>query len=455
MKRPTRILITAACIAIAVGGSFVLLRGLRSGRSDPAYVTRPVAYADISSSVTETGTVNPMNEVQVGSQVSGTIATLNVDYNSVVRKGEVLAALDPTSFQAAVSSAQASLHLANANLSNARVAVQKAKVEYDLAQLTMQRDLPLVKQSLLAQSQLDADTAAAEAAYQDYLSAQGSVQIAQAQVTVAQGQLSQAQYNLDCTIIKSPIDGIVLDRSVSVGQSVAASLQAPTLFILATNLTDLEVDTSVDEADVGSVRSGQAAQIVVNAFPNVVFQGKVEQVRVNPTVVQNVVTYDAVVTVHDVSGRLLPGMTAQVTIETGMRTHVPTVPLAALLYQPQQLRTGGASQRYSGAGGRSGFGTVGAPSGRGAPGGQTQGASPPVAGAPGSVARVWVLRAGAAEPAEIKIGLSDSRNVEITSGPLSVGDEVIIAEHRGGGARAYGRTGSAGQGGSAGGPSGR
>jgi HlyD family secretion protein len=224
---------------------------------------------------------------------------------------------------------------------------------------------------------------------------------------------------------------------VSVGQTVAASLQTPTLFTIATNLTNMQVDTSVDEADVGSVKQGDSATISVTAYPNVNFAGTVQQVRVNPTVVSNVVTYDAVVAVHDESGRLFPGMTAQVTINTATKSHVLAVPLQALLFRP--LQRGARPTSSGGGGGPAGGpfgGGFGGPGGGGpGGGGQGGGANAPVAGAPGSTVTVWVLRNNQPSPVRVVIGASDSRNVEITSGDLQEGDRVIIAAIRGSGQR--------------------
>jgi len=420
MKSRSKVFIGAGVAVVLALAALFVLRPLLSRREGIHYVTRPVGYADISASVNETGTVNPVNEVLVGSEVSGTIRTLSVDFNSKVRKGQVLATLDPTTYQAAVDSAQANLQLVQANLDAARVNVDKAKAQLDMADLTVQRDEPLVKQELLTQNQLDTDRTAAETTKQDYLAAQAAVRVAEAQVSVAKGQLEQAQYNLSKTMILSPFDGIVMARNVSIGQTVAASLQTPTLFTLATNLTDMQVDTSVDEADVGNVRAGQVAQITVTAFPNVVFSGNVQQVRVNPTVVQNVVTYDAVVQVHDSSGRLLPGMTAQVNIEIGKREHVLAVPIAAVLYRP--LPAGPAAGGF-GPGGGFGAGVVQVSSS--APG------AGPVAGAPGSHVTVWLLQDGRPVPLQVVIGLTDGTNIEITSGNLHAGDPIIIAQRRG------------------------
>lgn len=431
MKRAVKALIVVAGVCAVLAAGYAGLRLLRSGRAEVSYLTRPVGFADITSSVTETGTVNPVNEVDVGTEVSGTIATLGVDYNSVVHAGQVLATLDPTTFQAAVDSANASLKLAQANLANARNNVQKAKAQRDLAKLTLERDQELAKQALIPQSQIDSDQTSALAAELDYRSSLGTVEVAQTQVSVAQAQLEQAKYNLGRTVITSPIDGIVLARNVSVGQSVAASLQAPTLFVLATSLVDMQVDTAVDEADVGAVQSGQPAQITVTAYPNTSFEGTVKQVRVNPTTVQNVVTYDAVVEVHDTSSRLLPGMTAQVTIQTGSRPHVLSVPIAALLYRPTSER-GGSSFGGTNGGRFVGFGVIGGGArGAGRNGSNGSSGQSPIAGAPGSRLVVWLLRDGRPVPAQITIGLSDERNVEITSGDIRAGDQVIVSERRG------------------------
>ncbi len=494
--RVRRIGVIALIAVLVVGAATVGYQRLTAGRNQVRYITRPVGYADIAATVTETGTINPVNVVQVGSQVSGIIVGINVDYNSRVHKGEVLATLDPVQFQAgaeqaganlsaaasqaaasqsavaqagdAVQSAAASLQQAQANLQNVQANVTKVKAQLTLAQLTVQRDTSLLQQGFIAQSQLDIDRTTAEADAQDYQAAQAAVAVARAQVNAATAQVRSAQqqvhtaqaqaaasqhqiaaqaaqvetaqYNLSRTVITSPIDGIVMARNVSVGQTVAASFQTPTLFTIASNLTDMQVDTSVDEADIGNVRPGDASQITVTAYPNVVFSGTVQQVRVNPTIVQNVVTYDAVVIVHDASARLRPGMTAQVVIDVASRTHVLAVPTAALLYRPLAPRS---TPRGTPPGGAS-FGF---------PGASPSTAAAPVAGAPGSRVTLWVLRGGRPVSVAVMIGLSDGRNVEITQGNLSEGDRVIIAQARGSSRGQGGRgQGSGGQG--AGGPGG-
>ncbi len=418
MKTAPKVVIIAGAVVVVAVVAIIALRPLFAKRDGLHYVTRAVDFADISATVSETGTVNPVNTVSVGSEVSGTINMLGADYNSRVKKNQILATLDPTDYQAAVDSSKANLRLAQANLNSAKVNVGKMKALLDMANLTVQRDEPLLKQGLINQNQMDTDNTGAVTANQDYLASQAAVQVAEAQVAVAQGQLDQAQYNLSKTVIRSPWDGIVLARNVSIGQTVASSLQTPTLFTLATNLTDMQVDTSVDEADAGGVHQGASARFTVTAYPNENFNGTVSQVRVNPIITQNVVTYDAVVVVHDASGRLLPGMTAQVSIDVGKRSHVPAVPIAALLYRPLAAPSGGG-------GAFGGFGAGLVQSSGAAPGAQA------VAGAPGSQVTVWSLQDGRPAPRRVVIGLSDGKNVEIASGDLRSGDQVIVAQYRG------------------------
>lgn len=479
-----RAIIAGVVIIALVGGGVWSYQRLAARRGGVRYITRPVEYVDIAASVTETGTVNPVDPpglVQVGSQISGTVASIRVDYNSRVKKGEVLATLDPTTFQATVEQASAGLAAAQATAASSQSAVMqamagvqtaqanfqqaqaslrsamanatKARAQLALANLTVSRDASLLQQGYIPQSQMDTDRTAAEVSADDYRAAQAAVGVAQAQASAAASQfrsaqaqvataqsqaaatrnqvgsaaaqLQTAQYNLSRTVITSPMDGIVMARNVSVGQTVAASFQTPTLFTIATNLMDMQVDTSVDEADVGNVKVGERAHISVTAFPNVSFTGVVHAVRLSPTVVQNVVTYDAVISVHDPQERLRPGMTAQVMIDIATRTHVLAVPVAALLYRP--LAPGGAGTPTQG-------GPLGGPAGGGGFAPPTTGtpAAPPVAGAPGSRVTVWVLRNGRPSPVRVVIGLSDGQNVEITGGGLQEGDRVTIAQVRGG-----------------------
>jgi len=472
------------------------------------YTTAPVTRTTINATIQETGTVNPVDQVQVGTQVSGTISKLDVDYNSLVKKGQVLAELDPTSFQAASAQAHANLQAAEsqaaasestvqqqaaqiqnstanvqqlrANVNAAQANVQKAAAQESLSRVTVGRDRALLGQGYISQSQLDTDQATENANLQSLRAAQAALQAAQQQVAGATAQVSgaqagtvtsenqagaaraqigaaaaqaqQADYNLGRTVIRSPIDGIVVSRAVSVGQTVAASLQTPTLFVIASSLKDMQVDVSVDEADVGQLKAGQSAEISVPAFPNVTFHGVVQQVRVNPTTVQNVVTYDAVVTVHDEQSRLKPGMTANITIDVLRRQNVLAVPLAALLFHPASQRGagqgggagGGQGAQGGGANGATGAGAGngGTPNGTAAASGSSSGA---VAGAPGSHIVLWTLgKNNRARPVPVTIGYSDGNNVEITAGNVQEGEPIITGELRSGASRSSSPSGLGG-----------
>lgn len=449
--------IIAVVIIIAI---WLVVRLVGGGEKAPRYVSAPVGYQDISSTVEETGTVNPVDQVDVGTQVSGTIATLAVDFNSPVRKGEVLATLDPTPLQAAslqahenaaasssnAAAADATASQSAAAMESAQANVAKAAAALKLAQATLARDRQLLAEGYIAQSQMDADSATESADAADLKAAQIAVStssyqhnanLAQAgaaasQAAAAQGQVQQADYNLARAVITSPIDGIVVARDVSVGQTVAASFQTPTLFVIASSLRDMQVDTSVSEADVGQLRDGASARITVPAYPNVVFNGTVTQVRVNPTTVQNVVTYDAIVSVHDASARLKPGMTADVVIAVETRKHVLAIPAAALLYRPPsgggRGGFGGGAQGPQGQQGQQGQG----PGGQGGQPGQQQDqggqAQNAVAGAPGSRASVYVLRGTQPVRVRIVLGVNDGSYYEVRSGELQAGDRVIIGQ---------------------------
>jgi HlyD family secretion protein len=305
----------------------VVVTGLTLGafhvrKSDdlPSIVTAAVSRGDLTSEIAATGTVEAVTTVQVGSQVSGTIQALYADFNSIVRKGQVLARLDPSLFQTQVDSARANLTSAEANLERVQVALDDAQVKADRARELSQRQL-------IPAADLDAagttrDGAAAQ------------VRSAQAQVTQAKASLRQAEVNLSKTVIASPIDGIVIGRSVDVGQTVAASLSAPTLFTLAADLREMQVSTNIDESDLGTIAEGQPVSFTVDAYPSRVFHGTVSQIRLEPTVVQNVVTYAAIITAANPGLELKPGMTANVTVETARRDNVLQVPSAALRFKP-------------------------------------------------------------------------------------------------------------------------
>ena len=454
---------------------WLVVRLVNGGSKAPRYVTAPATYQNISSTVEETGTVNPVNEVDVGTQVSGTIATLAVDFNSIVHKGQVLAMLDPTPLEAAslqahenaaatqstAAAAQSTAAQSSAAEQSARANVAKAAAALKLAQSTLGRDRQLLARGYISQSQMDTDAATESADEADLKAAQASIatasyqhdanlaqaQAAQAQSDASQGQVQQADYNLARAVITSPIDGIVVARDVSVGQTVAASFQTPTLFVIASSLRDMQVDTSVSEADVGQLRDGATARITVPAYPNTIFNGTVTQVRVNPTTVQNVVTYDAIVAVHDASARLKPGMTADVVIAVQTRNHVLAIPAAALLFKPAgesgRGGFGGPSGGGQGQAGSSGPATGQPQGGQGQTNGQAngggqsggfggqgqgQGSGGAVAGAPGSHASLYVLRGDQAVRIRVTLGVNDGRFYEVSKSDLRPGDRVIVGQ---------------------------
>src|SRR5688500_4119889 len=286
----------------------------------PTILTARVTRGDIAEVVGATGALQAVTTVQVGTQVSGTIQELNADFNSLVRKGQVLARLDPSLFQTQIEQARANLIRAEADLERLRVSLDDARTKLNRAR-------ELSEKKLIAQIEVEA----AEVAVR---SAEAQLRSQQAAVTQSQASLRQNQVNLAHTVIESPIDGLVISRNVDVGQTVAASMSAPTLFVLAADLTKMQVLASLDESDVGRIRPSQSVRFRVDAFPTEEFTGNVTQVRLQPTTVQNVVTYQTVIDVPNPGLRLKPGMTANVNIEIARRADVSSVPNTALRFPP-------------------------------------------------------------------------------------------------------------------------
>jgi HlyD family secretion protein len=349
--------------------------------AEPRYVTAPVSTGDIVRAIVTTGAVNPVVTVEVGSYVSGVIQTLYCDYNTQVKAGQLCAKIDPRPFQVVVDQASANLESARAQLNKDQASLAYAKVNYE-------RDRKLLKQGIVSQDTVDSDKSAFD---------QGTAQVALDESSINQraAELHAAQVNLDYTDIVSPVDGTVVSRDVNVGQTVAASFQTPTLFLIAQDLTKMQVDTNVSESDVGGARLGEKACFTVEAYPDQEFCGQVSQVRRAPITVQNVVTYDVVVSVDNPDLRLLPGMTANTRIITDERNNVLRVPVQALKFSPE------------------GF----AGKGRNAAAGKAE-----------SGAHVWVLRD--VRPARIPIvaGLDDDTFAEVVHGDLKPGDQVVINE---------------------------
>jgi HlyD family secretion protein len=364
---------------------FVSALSCSSGKSPLKFETLAVDRGTITSKVTATGTLSALVTVQIGSQVSGRIAELHVDFNDTVKKGQVLARLDPQLYNAALDQARANSLATEGQL-------KKARVQAADAQRQAERSKSLLERALIAQADFDTAQALADAAAAQVSAATGTLEQARA-------ALRQAEINLAFTTITSPISGVVISRNVELGQTVAASLSAPVLFVLAEDLTHMQVDTAVSEADVGMLAAGMTASFRVDAYPGQRFAGKLRQVRNSPQVVQNVVTYDAVLDVDNEKLLLKPGMTANVTFIAAQRDDVLRVPNAALRFRP-------ASELMP----------------------PTETSKPVVRkDGPSDRRTLWRLAPGnpRPEPVPIRIGLTDGSFTEVVEGPLAPGDSVV------------------------------
>ncbi len=315
MKRAIIVLLIVVGIGAGAGAYYV-----RHNRTELTVNTASISRGELVDTVGATGTLQAVTTVQVGSQVSGNISWLGADFNSIVHKGQVIARLDPSLFQAQVEQARANLVKSKADVERNRVGLVDAQQKYTRAK-------ELAARNLIPQSDLDAAKIAVD-------SAQAMLQSSQASVQQAQAALSQNQVNLEHCVITAPIDGIVTSRSVDIGQTVAASFQSPTLFIIAADLTKMQVNASIDEADVGRIRPGQEVTFKVDAYPTEDFRGTVSQIRLQPVVVQNVTTYGTVIDVPNTDLKLKPGMTANVKVQVARRADVLRVPNAALRFRP-------------------------------------------------------------------------------------------------------------------------
>jgi HlyD family secretion protein len=309
-------------LALAAGSSGLYFYGLRTAVPEPVVTTQPFSRGDIVESVSATGTLEAVETVEVGTQVSGVVRQLYADFNSIVRKGQVIARLDPQLIQTQIEQQSANVLRAEADLERLKVALTDSRQKLARAQQLSAKDL--IPRTDLETAQIDVQTAEAQ------------LKSGQAAVTQARAQLNNQRVNLGYTTITAPIDGIVISRNVDAGQTVAASMNAPTLFVLAADLTKMEVLATVDESDVGRMRPGQQVTFHVDAYPNDRFNGTVSQVRLQPTTVQNVVTYATVITVPNPELKLKPGMTANVTIEVTRRNDVLRVANAATRFRPTE-----------------------------------------------------------------------------------------------------------------------
>jgi HlyD family secretion protein len=359
---------------------------------DVQYKTAPIERRAIVGRVTASGTLSALVTVQVGTQVSGRIQKLTADFNSQVTKGQLVAKIDPQLFEAAVQQAQANYLSAKAGVATAEATAVNADKVYA-------RVKALHEQNLAAQA--DLDTAEAGVA-----TSHAQVDAARASVAQTLAALHQAQVNLSFTNIISPIDGVVISRNVDVGQTVAASLSAPTLFTIAQDLTKMQVDTNVSEGDVGRLQVGLKTYFTVDSFPGQRFLGKIRQIRNSATTVQNVVTYDAVIDVDNTDLRLRPGMTANVTVVYAERQGALAVSNAALRFRPPpSLAASGAASPSS------------APR-------RPRGATP--AASASDAKTLWVMRGAAPQSVSVHSGLTDGTVTEIVDGDLSEGDQVVV-----------------------------
>jgi len=386
IKVKTRWLLLSAAVLVLAAGAVLWWR--LDKPQAPKYVTERAGKGDVVRTVVTTGSVNPVVTVQVGSYVSGPVQSLYCDFNTKVKAGQLCAKIDPSNYQVAVDQARANLATAKAQLGKDQASLAYAKINYE-------RDRGLVARGIVSQDTVDSDKSAYEQAI-------AQIKLDEATIEQRRAALAGAEVNLKYTDIVSPVDGVVVSRNVDVGQTVAASFQTPTLFLIAKDLTKMQVDTNVSESDIGAVKLGDRGIFTVEAYPQKTFEGRVTQVRKAPITVQNVVTYDAVISVDNPDLLLLPGMTANAKIVTEERKDVLRVPEQALRFEP---------------------GGLGAAKGKGGRGSQR-----------GS--QIWVLQDGRPAAAPVTVGLEDGTWAQITGGKLMEGDAVITDEVSAGGATA-------------------
>jgi HlyD family secretion protein len=406
-----------ATLLLAAGVTAWIVMRHNQDSAEPKYRVQKADRGDVTMTVTATGTLSAVTTVQVGSQVSGIIAHLYADFNSVVKSGQLLAELDPTPFQAQVEQRRADL--------------LQAEVQTRNAEITFHRQEQLLAEQLAAQA--------------DYDTAKANFEAAKAQADQSRATLRQAETNLKYTKILSPIAGVVVDRKYDIGQTVAASFQAPTLFTIAEDLSRMQVQADVDQSDIGRIQVGQTARFSVDAYPDEEFQGKISQIRLNATANQNIITYPVILEVANRDEKLRPQMTANVTIEVATVKDVLRVPNAALRFRPTDGADGGAP-RGGGAGGGGGRAGM-AGGGQGFPGAGSRGGASgrpgggfaavagqfdrAVAGAgPPKGTQVLYLQAGkdGLKAIHVRTGISDGRFTQVIGGELKPGDPVIIGQ---------------------------
>ncbi len=397
----------AIAVVVLVGGAFWLLKGRKKENGAEKYRTETVDTGEVAMTVTATGTISAVTTVQVGSQVSGIVSRLYADFNSPVKQGQLLAELDPTPFQATVEQRKA-------DLESAVVQQRNAKINFD-------RQKRLLDEALIPQS--------------DYDTAKANLDDSAAKVDLAKAALVQAETNLKYAKITSPIDGVVVARQYDVGQTVAASFQAPTLFTIAQDLTKMQVQADVDQSDIGRVKVGQTARFTVDAYPDEEFTGTIKQVRLNATANQNVITYPVIVEVPNPDNKLRPTMTANISIEVARKSDVLRVPNSALRFRPtdqagQAGQAGGAEARAM----------------QSPQGGLAGAAQQLEAGRAGKAQRGWqtvytLAAGGKLKAVKLRPGITDGRYTEVLEGEIKAGDKVVVglATAKAEGSRMFGR----------------
>ena len=356
-------------ILIAAALALIFLVVINAKANGVKYETRKVRRCTITEVVEASGTINPVNTVSVGSTVSGLIKEIYVDFNSVVKKGQILAQIDPANFQASVDQATAQINNAQANLANTQAVMEMSRKTYN-------RYKNLYAKNFIAKSELDQ-------AESDYYANLAKVNSAKAQISQAQATYNTAMTNLGYTKIIAPVDGTIISREIDLGQPVAASFQAPQLFTIAQDLTNMQIEVNVSEADIGKVKVGQDVTYTLDGYPDTDFKGKVTQVRISPTTVSNVVTYVVIVDVHNEDLKLIPGMTANVSIITDQKENVLCVPNVALKFTPET-----SGQKYKNQG-------------------------------------IWLLQKNKPVRIDIEQGASDDSRFEVISDKIKEGDLVL------------------------------
>jgi HlyD family secretion protein len=387
-------LAVAAVLAVAV---LAYVLGGSNGRNGGGLLveTSAIERGDIIRSVATTGAVRPLITVEVGSQLSGQIAEIHADFNTPVEKGQLIALIDAKTFETRVSQDRANLKVAESNVIVQRAAIDRAKANLRKARLEYERAEPLSRQGTLSAAEYDASLAAYESARADLTMAEAQLQNALATLEQRQASLDSSLIDLERTKIRSPIDGVVIERAVDQGQTVAASLSSPVLFLIAQDLTKIQIEANVDEADIGNIREGNPVTFTVDAHPDIAFNGQVDQVRLAPNELNNVVTYTVIITAQNPDLKLLPGMTAIVEIVTGRSENVLRVTNRAIRFKPPE--SSGLPER------------------------------PPESGTgEGRQGLLWIERDGGdITPAGVRFGMTDGSFTEVYGGEVRAGDRAV------------------------------